>query len=63
MRNLRLKMVIALLAVGPMTVQAQPVDEQAEQFTPEFRKIHTTYDAKHSPKIEAPDSEIGRAHV
>ena len=56
MRNLRLKMVIALLAVGPMTVQAQPVDEQAEQFTPEFRKIHTTYDAKHSPKIEAPDS-------
>lgn len=30
--------------------------EQAEQFTPEFRQIHTNYDAKHTPKITAPDS-------
>jgi superoxide reductase len=30
--------------------------EQAEQFTPEFRQIHTGTDAKHSPKIVAPDS-------
>ena len=30
--------------------------EQAEQFTPEFRQIHTTTDAKHTPKIVAPDS-------
>jgi len=31
-------------------------EEQAEQFTPEFRQIHTGVDAKHSPKIVAPDS-------
>jgi superoxide reductase len=31
-------------------------EEQAEQFTPEFRQIHTSFDAKHSPKIVAPDS-------
>jgi superoxide reductase len=31
-------------------------EEQAEQFTPEFRQIHTGFDAKHSPKIVAPDS-------
>ena len=30
--------------------------EQAEQFTPEFRQLHTSFDAKHSPKIVAPDS-------
>ena len=31
-------------------------EEQAEQFTPEFRQIHTGYDAKHTPTIVAPDS-------
>jgi superoxide reductase len=31
-------------------------EEQAEQFTPEFRQIHTSVDAKHSPKIVAPDA-------
>ena len=31
-------------------------EEQAEQFTPEFRQLHTSFDAKHSPKIVAPDS-------
>jgi superoxide reductase len=30
--------------------------EQAEQFTPEFQQIHTSYDAKHTPKIVAPAS-------
>jgi superoxide reductase len=30
--------------------------EQAEQFTPEFRQIHTGTDPKHTPKIVAPDS-------
>ena len=30
--------------------------EQAEQFTPEFRQVHTNFDAKHTPKIAAPDS-------
>lgn len=29
---------------------------QEEQFTPEFKAVHTTFDEKHSPKIEAPDS-------
>ena len=29
---------------------------QEEQFTPEFRGLHKTYDAKHTPKLTAPDS-------
>ena len=29
---------------------------QEEQFTPEFREAHTSYDPKHTPKITAPDS-------
>ena len=29
---------------------------QEEQFTPEFKGVHTTYDAKHTPKLTAPDS-------
>ena len=36
--------------------QPAPAGDQAEQFTPEFLQPHATYDAKHSPKIEAPDS-------
>ena len=47
---------IAVLALAAIAAQAQPAGEQAEQFTPEFRQTHATYDAKHSPKIEAPDS-------
>jgi superoxide reductase len=47
---------IALVALAAVAAQAQPAGEQAEQFTPEFREPHTSYDAKHSPKIEAPDS-------
>ena len=39
-------------AAGPVFA----AEEQAEQFTPEFRQIHTGVDAKHSPKIAAPDS-------
>jgi len=35
---------------------AHAAGEQAEQFTPEYRQLHTTFDAKHSPKIAAPDS-------
>jgi superoxide reductase len=30
--------------------------EQAEQFTPEFRQVHTGYDEKHTPKMVAPAS-------
>src|SRR6266850_1194768 len=29
---------------------------QEEQFTPEFKEAHTTYDAKHTPKISAPEA-------
>jgi superoxide reductase len=44
----------ATLALG--IVAARAAGEQAEQFTPEFRQLHTTYDAKHTPKIVAPAS-------
>ena len=47
---------VAILALAAIAAQAQPAGEQAEQFTPEFRQTHATFDAKHSPKIEAPDS-------
>jgi superoxide reductase len=29
---------------------------QEEQFTPEFRELHKSFDAKHTPKIVAPDT-------
>jgi superoxide reductase len=49
--------VVALAALafapGAATVGAQG---QAEQFTPEFREVHRSYDEKHTPKIEAPDT-------
>jgi superoxide reductase len=43
-----------LLAAGIPAARAAV--EQAEQFTPEFRQVNSTYDAKHSPRIEAPDT-------
>jgi superoxide reductase len=50
----------ALASLGALLAAAAPLalgaGEQAEQFTPEYRQLHTTYDAKHSPKIAAPDS-------
>jgi superoxide reductase len=42
------------LSMGSACTQA--AGEQAEQFTPEFRQIHTNVDPKHTPKIVAPDS-------
>lgn len=42
------------LSLGVARVHA--AEEQAEQFTPEFRQIHTNYDEKHTPKIAAPAS-------
>jgi superoxide reductase len=36
--------------------RAYAAGEQAEQFTPEFRQIHTGFDEKHTPKIVAPAS-------
>jgi superoxide reductase len=41
------------LCAGPLSSHAQ---EQAEQFTPEFRQPHSSYDAKHTPTLVAPDS-------
>lgn len=29
---------------------------QEEQFTPEFKAVHSSFDAKHTPKLTAPDS-------
>ena len=46
--------ILASLAFGVGNTLA--AGEQAEQFTPEFRQIHTTLDAKHTPKIVAPAS-------
>ena len=43
-----------LLGFGVVSVHA--AGEQAEQFTPEFRQVRTSYDAKHTPKIVAPES-------
>lgn len=45
---------VAVVCLGAATVRAE--GDQAEQFTPEFRQVHTTYDVKHSPRIVAPDS-------
>src|SRR5262247_4740612 len=42
-----------LLAAGASPVGAQG---QAEQFTPEYREVRRSYDEKHTPKIEAPDT-------
>ncbi len=49
----------ALLAAGCLILAApcaRAAGDQAEQFTPEYRQLHSTFDAKHSPKIVAPDS-------
>jgi len=46
-------LLLAVLGAAPL---ARAAEEQADQFTPEFRQVHTTFDAKHSPKIVAPDS-------
>jgi superoxide reductase len=47
---------VLLLCLGLGITQVHAAGEQAEQFTPEFQRIHTSYDAKHTPKIVAPDS-------
>ena len=50
---------VSAVFVVCLGVEVSPVHaaaEQAEQFTPEFRQIHTGYDEKHTPKIVAPAS-------
>jgi superoxide reductase len=53
----RLAIPAFVLAVACGAVVAAPAEEeQAQQFTPEFRDVHKSFDAKHTPKIVAPDS-------
>jgi superoxide reductase len=52
----RVQRIATAICLGLGVAQAQAAGEQAEQFTPEFRQVHTTFDAKHTPKIVAPDS-------
>jgi len=54
--SLRAASAALLLAFLGAASLARAAGEQADQFTPEFRQPHTTFDAKHSPKIVAPDS-------
>ena len=54
--RLRAASAALLLALSGLATVVSAVEEQAEQFTPEFRQLHTSFDAKHSPKIVAPDS-------
>jgi superoxide reductase len=51
-------MMRAAIAAVCLLLLAVPgfADDQTEQFTPEFRKLHTTVDPKHTPKIDAPDA-------
>ena len=47
---------VLLACLGVGAAPAGAAGEQAEQFTPEFRNVHTSVDAKHTPKIDAPAS-------
>jgi superoxide reductase len=46
---------VAALVLGAGAAPAS-AQNQAEQFTPEFRELRRSYDEKHTPKIEAPDT-------
>ena len=52
----RIVMVVLGLAMGFGAPAVRAEEEQAQQFTPEFREVHKGVDAKHTPKITAPDS-------
>ena len=52
LRPASVALLVTLFVAGPVLA----AEEQAEQFTPEFRQIHTGVDAKYSRKIVAPDS-------
>jgi superoxide reductase len=53
-------MMRALMSAGCVVLLATAApghaEDQTDQFTPEFRKMHTTVDPKHTPTIDAPDS-------
>ncbi len=47
----------AVVALGVFVAATPPLRAgQEEQFTPEFKALHKTYDAKHTPRLTAPDS-------
>ena len=50
----RIRSAAALAAMAAATLAAAAGQE--EQFTPEFKEVHSSYDAKHTPKLAAPDS-------
>ena len=47
-------LVLGLFVSGQVTRPAS--SGQEEQFTPEFKEVHKSFDPKHTPKIVAPDS-------
>ncbi len=48
-----------MLACGTLTSSVALAEgDQAQQFTPEYLGLHTTYDPKHTPKIVAPASVV-----
>src|SRR6476659_2209081 len=47
-------LVLGLFVSGQVTHPAS--SGQAEQFTPEFKEVRKSFDAKHTPKIIAPDT-------
>ena len=49
------RLIVLALVLWPVAAGGQP-GAQAEQFTPEFRALRDSFDPKHTPKIEAPDT-------
>ena len=51
---------LAIVAVAGLALVADApgaaAQGQAEQFTPEYRELRRSYDEKHTPKIDAPDT-------
>jgi superoxide reductase len=52
---MRLTTATIMVLAGLTVVAPATRAGQEEQFTPEFRALHSTYDAKHTPKLTAPD--------
>jgi superoxide reductase len=53
-----MRSIMATIVALGVFVAATPASRagQEEQFTPEFKQLHKTYDPKHTPKLSAPDS-------
>jgi desulfoferrodoxin (superoxide reductase-like protein) len=55
-RNAARAAVAVLLMTSASAIPAHAEEDQAQQFTPEFRQVRTSFDPKHTPKIVAPES-------